>query len=144
MTFVNEYIPDADAQKYDLLRVCAEHNLPSRQGHMHSRHWTIDRQKDAFLIKVWGHQESLFSGYAFYWKGGWVFFEMHLTGIDENQPDGSCWVGYLIRKFALPEPQEPCRSDLLLDLESALCTYCGAGVFSTCTSCVATIDFAEE
>ena len=69
MAFVNEYvIPEEDYEKYDLRRICGEHNLP-RCEIMHSRDWTIDRDREAFLIETWYHHESDFSGYAFYWKG---------------------------------------------------------------------------
>lgn len=144
MTFVNEYISGPDREKYDLVRVCGERNLPSRKGHMHSRHWTVDREREIFLIKVWAHQESEFSGYAFYWNGSWTYFEMRLTGVDEKQPDVPCRVGYLIKKFELPASQQAAREELMRDLEESLCTYCGAGVFSTCTHCIATVEFVEE
>lgn len=144
MAFVNEYIPEADYVKYDLRRVCGEHNLGSRRGHMHSNHWTINRARDTFLIKVWSHHEAEFEGYAFYWKAEWLFFEMRLNGVDMKRPDGSCWVGYLIKGFSLPYGLVPKRSEIMSDLTQALSDYCGAGVFTVCTSCTATINFIEE
>lgn len=36
---------------------------------MYSDDWTMDRERDAFLIQVWPHLHSDFSGWAFYWKG---------------------------------------------------------------------------
>lgn len=144
MAFVNEYISEADYEKYDLRRVCGEHNLKSQRGIMHSRHWTIDRDLESFLIKVWSNHEAEFEGYAFYWKGEWMFFEMRLTGVDENRPDGTCWVGYLIKDFSLLDCLESKRSEIMPDLTQALSVYCGAGVFSTCARCTATIEFIEE
>lgn len=140
MAFVNEYIPEADYEKYDLRRVCEEHNEPNR-GHMFSRSWTIDRDRNAFLIKVWVHRDSEYSGYAFYWMGEWMFFEMRLTGVDENRPDGSCWVSYLIKNFAISQPFQEERDQIVANLTQALSVYCGAGVFSTCVRCTATVEF---
>lgn len=92
MAFVNEYIPEADFEKYDLRRVCGEHNF-AQKGHMYSRSWSIDRDHDAFLIPVWFHHESDFIGWAFYWKTTWLFFEVTGTGGGVNS-DGSCWHRY--------------------------------------------------
>jgi len=36
MAFVNENIPDSDYEKYDLRKICGEHNLQARRGHMFS------------------------------------------------------------------------------------------------------------
>ena len=101
MAFKNEYIPEADYEKYDLRRVCGEHNETNR-GRMYSRDWTIDRERDAFLIQIWFHREADFVGWAFYWKGEWLFFEMDGIGGGGGRPDGSCWFGYRIKKFCLP------------------------------------------
>lgn len=142
MAFVNEYIPEADYKKYELRKVCGEHNL-ARPGRMHSDHWTIDREKDEFLIKIWSHHESIFTGYAFYWKGSWIFFEMKITGVQEKKVEGSNWVGYLIKKFYITEDLEASREEIISDLTRLLCVYCGAGVFSTYQHCAATIEFME-
>jgi hypothetical protein len=143
MAFVNEYISEADYEKYDLRKVCGEHNEVHR-GHMLSQSWTIDQERSAFLIKVWSHRDSEFSGWAFHWKGGWIFFEATITGIDENLPDSSCWVGYRVREFSLPHHLEPNREEIVADLTRAFGDYCGAGVFATATKGSATIEFVEE
>lgn len=143
MAFVNEYIQEADYEKYDLRSICGEHNDVHR-GHMYSRSWTINRASDAFLIQVWSHHESEFSGYAFYWNGEWMYFKMRLNGVDDNRPDGSCWVGYIVKGFALPNHLESKRSEIMTDLNQALSAYCGVGVFSTCTRCTATVEFIAE
>ena len=144
MAFVNEYIPESDYEKYDLRRICGEHNLPSRRGRMHSRDWTIDRERDAFLIKVWAQHESEFSGWAFYWKGEWIFFEVMGTGGGGRQPDGSCWYGYRIKRFALPDHLESHRSQIIADLTQAFGDYCGGGVFSSYRRGTSSIEFIQE
>ncbi|MDR2113421.1 MAG: hypothetical protein LBQ62_10040 [Candidatus Accumulibacter sp.] len=68
MAFVNEYIPEADYEKYDLMEICGKHNK-AHPGSMITRSWTIDRERQMFLIRIWSHRESEFEGLAFYWKG---------------------------------------------------------------------------
>ncbi|MCK6435004.1 MAG: hypothetical protein L6Q68_18520 [Aquabacterium sp.] len=97
MVFVNEYIPETDYDKHDLRRVCSEHNLPNR-GQVHSRSWTIDRERDAYLIKIWAHQDSEFSGWAFCWRGEWVFFEMRPVDSKHDRVSNSCWFHFIVRK----------------------------------------------
>lgn len=143
MAFVNEYIPEADYEKYDLRRICGEHNEIHR-GHMYSRDWTIDRELNAFLIQVWSHHESDFSGWAFCWKGEWMFFEMTGMGGGWMRPDGSCWYGYRIKGFDLSVHLESQRDEIVTDLTRSLGDYCGGGVFSSCTHGTATIEFIGE
>lgn len=144
MAFVNEYIAEADYEKYDLRKVCGEHNRWSHDVRMHSNHWTIDRERDAFLIKIWSHRDSQFEGWAFYWKGEWVFFEMTGLGGGGIRPDGSCWYGYQVKGFELTVQLEMNRSEVVADLERALGDYCGGGVFSNCKQGSATIEFVGE
>ena len=66
MAFVNEYVPEADYEKYDMKNVCAEHNRQvGRDWHVYFHSWTIDHDKDAFLVRIWSHREANFEGYAF-------------------------------------------------------------------------------
>lgn len=143
MAFVNEYIQEADYEKYDLRRICGEHNEVYR-GHMHSRDWTIDRALDAFLIHVWSHHEERFEGWAFCWKGNWMFFEMTGMGGGGLRPDGTCWYGYRIKGLSVQSQLESSRAEILADLERALGDYCGGGVFSPYKQGNATIEFIEE
>ncbi|MFN3717189.1 MAG: hypothetical protein ACK4R8_10755, partial [Thiobacillus sp.] len=99
MAFVNEYIPKEDYDKYDLRRVCGEHNLKSLRGHMYSRDWTIDRDRDAFLIQVWSHRDAEFNGWAFYWKGEWMFFEMRPIESQIDREKNICWFRFQVKGF---------------------------------------------
>ncbi len=141
MAFINEYIPESDYGKHDLRRVCMAHNLRWRQDHMHSEQWTIDRERDIFLIKVWSHHESDFSGWAFCWKGHWIFFEMRIHDSSTDLPTKTCWVGYQIKDFSLPEVLLEFKEEVIADLNQALADYCGGGVFSPYTHGTATIEF---
>ena len=144
MAFVNEYvIPEEDYEKYDLRKICGEHNLPWR-GIMHSRDWTVDRDREAFLIKTWSHQESRFEGYAFYWKGAWMFFEMQITEGESNyktNPDNaSCWYRWLVKDFVIPSELEAKRDELMSDLQAAITQKPGSATVDY-THRSATIEF---
>ena len=142
MAFQNEYIPEADYDKYDLRRVCGAQNLGS--GRMLNQDWAIDRELDVFLIKVWAHPEAEFTGWAFYWKGEWLFFEMRGMGGSVTYPDGSCWFGYRIKKFFLPDHIRDQRDAIVADLTQAFGDYCGGGVYSNATRGTATLEFIGE
>jgi len=142
MPFVNEYISDADRKKYHLTRICGAHN-EAQPGRMYSRTWTIDRQDNIFLIQVWSHPHSLSDGWAFFWKGEWLFFEVVGAGEGGPQPDGSCWFGYKILNFSLPIRLSLQREYIVSDLTRAFGDYCGGGVFSTYSHGTATLYFEQ-
>lgn len=143
MTFVNEYIPEADYEKYDLRRICGEHNLKSLHGHMYSRDWTIDRERDAFLIQVWSHHESDFSGWAFYWKGEWMFFEMRPVESKQDRANNACWFRFLVKGFVVTHELDARREELLGDLRAAITASPGGTTFNYAQR-TATIEFIEE
>jgi hypothetical protein len=143
MAFVNEYIPEADYEKYDLRKICGEHNLKSLRGRMYSRDWTIDRERDAFLIQVWSHHEAKFEGYAFYWKGQWIFFEMATIDGEIKRDVGSCRILFHVKKFSVPQCAESRREELLADFQAAVTASLG-GVTCDYTHRSATIEFIGE
>ena len=70
MAFKNEYVPESAYEKYDMKKVCAEHNQPlGRDRHIWFEYWTVDHEKDAFLVKIHSHRDDNFEGFAFSWKG---------------------------------------------------------------------------
>ena len=143
MTFINEYISDSDRETYDLVKVCGERNLPSRRGRMHSRDWTIDRERDAFLIKVWAHQESEFSGYAFYWREVWVFFEMRPIDSRISPDHASCWYKFLVKNIDIPDASNVMGEELRRILREAI-TASPGGVTHHYVHRSATVEFVEE
>lgn len=144
MAFVNEYIPEADYEKYDLRRICGEHNLPSRRGKMHSRSWTIDREQNAFLIKVWSHHESRFEGYAFYWNGEWMFFDMQVAvGGESDIAASSCSYIFQVRNFKLAINQEKNIENKLDCLRAAITALPGGVGFDYAHRNV-TVEFLGE
>ncbi len=144
MAFKNEYVPEADYEKNDLRRVCGEHNLLSRRGHMFANAWTIDRERDAFLIQVWSHHEAEFDGWAFYWKGEWIFFEMRVHGFKEDPSTSTDRTGYIVKGFSVPSSLA--AVEVLNDFREALAVYRGAGVHAVYKgrNVTATIDFIGE
>lgn len=142
MAFVNEYISEEDLKKYDLVRICGEHNLPSRRGQMHSRDWTIDRARDSFLIKVWAHQESEYSGYGFYLRGNWIFFEMSPVESKIDYASRSCWFKFLVKGMYFGN-EGGLSDELISDLKSAI-TQSPGGVTFEYAHRSATIEFIKE
>lgn len=130
MAFVNEYIPEGDYPKYDLRRVCGEKNLPSRRDHMHSRTWTVDRERDIFLIKVWAHHESEFSGWAFYWKGEWLFFEMRPVEGRGDREKSECWFQFHVKGLVVPDALKAQQEELIDDMRAAITGLPGGVDFS--------------
>jgi hypothetical protein len=143
MAFVNEYIAEADYEKYDLRDICGKHNK-AHHGCMHSRSWTIDRERNVFLIKTWAHQEATETGWAFYWHGEWIFFEATIKDVQVNKIADSCWALHYIKKFVVPETLKAQQEQLIEDFRAAWSAYGAAGVLSKFTNRSATIEFIEE
>jgi hypothetical protein len=142
MTYLNEYIPEADYTKYDLRRICGERNLVHR-GHMYSRSWTVDRDRDSFLIKVWSHRDSDFSGWAFYWTGEWNFFEMRPVEGKSDPVSGSCMFRFHVRRLKVAPHLRERYEVLLEDLREAITAVPG-GVEVCYAKRDVTVEFADE
>lgn len=143
MAFVNEYIPEADYEKYDLRRIIGEQN-PFQPGYMFARTWTIDREKDEFIAKIWTHREAEFDGWAFYWKGEWMFFEMAVRDAWDKPEEDSCWSLYEIKGFTVPRHLVRQQSQIVDELRAGFSAYAGGGVFVQRTHRSASIDFSKE
>ncbi len=142
MAFVNEYIQESDYEKYDLRRICGEHNLAHR-GQMHSRSWVVDRERHSFLIKTWAHRESDSDGWAFYWQGEWLFFEMTPTE-GWGMPDGSaCRFLFQVKGLVIPNHLEHIRETLFSDLRAAITACPGSPTFNYVTREVS-VEFVGE
>lgn len=142
LAFVNEYIPKADYEKYNLRRICGEHNLTNR-GSMYSNDWTIDRDCDAFLIRTWVHRESNFIGYAFFWKGVWAFFEICPVEYKKDAATSTCWFRCRVNGMLVPAEVALCRDEFLTDLQSAI-TASSGGPSSNYSHRSATIEFITK
>lgn len=139
MAYLNERIGADDCEKYDLERVCGERNLPPHAGQLYRRDWMIDRERDTFLIQTSSHPNSAFAGWAFYWRGHWMFFELMVIDAHVNLAERSCWSHYWVRGFAAPPSLE--LAEIADDLRAALSAYAGCGVFSDGAKRWALVDF---
>ncbi|MGC4397539.1 hypothetical protein [Hydrogenophaga sp. T2] len=110
---------------------------------MHSRDWTVDRERDAFLLKVWAHQESEFSGYAFYWRKVWVFFEMRPVDSKISPDQTSCWFRFLAKGIEISDLGTVVRDDLMEVLREAIAASPG-GVTHQYVHRSATVEFIGE
>ncbi len=143
MAFKNEYVPEADYEKYDMKKVCAEHNQPlGRDRHIWFEYWTVDREKDAFLVCIHSHREDNFRGYAFYWKGEWMFFDMRPIDSKYDQTRNAYWFRALVKGFTVPDRLIAQRETVIADLKEALTTR--DTVDGIVTDRSSTIEFISE
>jgi hypothetical protein len=147
MTFVNEYIPEADYEKYGL-REIDERMLPSGlpAPRLSSDSWTIDRERDIYLRRCSRGrfpEDSHLSGWTFFWRGELLWFARTVldTGGERNGPR---WGHSRIFHLRIPEHLKPHRDEILKDIREAFEAYAGGGVFSTATDYTEQIDFELE
>lgn len=143
MAFVNEYIPEVDYEKYDIKRVCGEYTRALYGEDMYGDNWTVNREEEVFLIKMWTHREAEFSGYAFYWKGEWMFFEMRPADYKYDETRNSIWFRFLVKGFVVPDRLFDRREVLIADLRAAITASPGT-VTHNYAHRTATIEFITE
>lgn len=143
MAFVNEYIAEADFEKYDLRRICGERNL-ARRGHMHARDWTVDHERETFLISIWTHRESEFEGLAFYWRGGWMFFERTSRSTGSDDPLFAKGARHLLKGFAIPVGLNDQSEEIVLALKEAFSEKACGGVYDERSDRKAFVEFIAE
>jgi hypothetical protein len=127
MSFVNEYIPEADRKKYNI----TEENHFYRAG---SSDWTVDRERGMFLITRWrpGPENPRGeTGWAFYWRGH--LLDVLLRNLESRDDDSHThlWQHKKIAHIGqmTPELGEK-RSQIVEDLRDALTVNGGWGVGS--------------
>ena len=139
MAFVNEYIPEADVNKYDF--VSLNKRPKEASGSLPSNSWTIDRAADVWLRHFYTEMDhtALRGGYTgisvwdFYWKGHLMLVKLLSieTGGGLRQ---HCWSKKKLLSIDIPKEVDGLRSQILRDLELALTAYRDGGVFSKATS----------
>jgi hypothetical protein len=141
MAFVNEYIPEADLEKYGIEEIDGKFLATGTK----SRTWTVDRDRNIYLRCVAQGRDELsrISTWTFYWKGELLWFKREGIGV-EKKSDGLRHAHSRITDFTLPERLEPHRQEIYQDLRDAFHTYGGGGVFSTSTDYVHDLEFAEQ
>ena len=143
MAFKNEYVPESAYEKYDMKKICAAHNQPlGRDRHIWFEYWTVDYEKDAFLVRIHSHRDDNFHGYAFYWKGEWMFFDARVIDAKGDSLRHSAWVWYQVKGFTVPDRLKAQRDAVIADLKEALINR--DTVDSTVTDSSGKIDFFGE
>ena len=137
MTFINEYIPEADKKKYNITPG-SDFYLTSTEG------WTVDRERDMFLLPRTGlgpESEPGLRYWAFYWRG-------HLLNVRLKSIDSGCdatgthgWGRTkLLSMGDMPPELQAQRAKIVADLKDALTAHKGLGVYSTYTSYEVTLE----
>jgi hypothetical protein len=152
MTFINEFTPPEDVEKYGLKQIDKRFEF---LGATSARDWAIDRERDIYLRHVAGagaggrdievrNQQT----FTFYWKGHEL--TLRLDALDgrweAGEPGWSHWRLVMLNgSNGLPEPLKPHRREILADLKEALVAYQGAGAYSgNYTSYSVTLDIDSE
>lgn len=128
MPFVNEYMSEADIERYGILEINRQFIRMD-----YKPHWTRDSQRDMYLRHVARGREE-FAGrvdFTFFWqKSLYVLRLQHSAG---GVRGGDGWVSYELVTLS-PEPADTSdREQLLIDLKEALIAYGAGGVFADMT-----------
>jgi hypothetical protein len=83
MAFVNEYVPEADIEKYDLKGIWDEFH-PLRKGQYfkgNRPNWTMDRESEVFLmsIGIGRGEHGNRTKFLFWWRGANVVADLDLV-----------------------------------------------------------------
>ena len=149
MAFVNEYIPAADMEKYQIKEI--DQRVPIH-GRTHSDSWTIDRDRNMYIrnVKNGTYEFSYQSAWTFFWHDEllWVELEILDTSHGQNVPGWGKKRITMLRLMDgdsshLPDRLEPQKAQILKDLEEALLAYKSGGVYSTATSYELFLEIAE-
>lgn len=137
MAFVNEYIPEADIEKYGIKEI----NKKFVVGGTNARDWTVDRVRDMYLRNVANGREEFRhqSTWTFYWHGELMRVDLDIVEAGGKRGE-ACWSHKKIRGIQIPQHLEDRRSEILSDLKEALTAYKDGGVFATATTYTLTLD----
>ncbi len=132
--FVNEYIPEADIEKYGIREI-------NKSFLCNDFHWTVDRERDMYLRKVERGREEFRhqSTWTFYWHGELLRVEIDAVEAGGDR-GGYCWSHKKIRGLQIPHNLEGRRNEILNNLKEALLAYKDGGVFATATAYTLTLD----
>lgn len=124
MTFVNEYIPEADKKKYQITDQSNFYRAGASQ-------WTVDREREMFLVYraaygPEGPQDQKF--WAFYWRGHLLDVQVQNMEVRQDS-DGNVHSRKRIIQINGMSPElEQSKPQILEDLRGALSVYGVAGL----------------
>lgn len=133
MTFVNEYISEADLKKYNF----AELYKRPRKGMDTATDWTINREANIWLRKFYTESDHTapdggftgVSGWDFYWKGTLLTLEILDVGGGGGYGKHR-WTRKRLLNLSIPPDLENQRVQIIKDLKEAFTVYRGVGVSS--------------
>lgn len=140
MAFVNEYIPEADFEKYGLKEIDAKFLATG----VKSRDWTIDRKRNIYMRQVTTYREDMenVTKWNFFWNGELLWFEKKVLEASGGRR-APVWAHIKIRNFNIPSQLEMYREKIYQDLREALLVYRDGGVFDTSTEFTLQLDIEE-
>jgi hypothetical protein len=129
MTFVNEFIPQEDVEKFHLDEI--DKSLVTG---IDADDWTIDRERNIYLRKVaagGGSDPDLSnrSKWTLYWKG-----DLLALGMEYLEGGGECgqpgWSHWKLTWMDFPEHLKSYKQVILGDLNEAFLAYKDGGIYS--------------
>lgn len=135
MTFVNEYISDADRKKHGIDAIDAD---LKRCGQVRNDNWTIDHEREIYLRNInRGREESRnLSKWHLYWHGELMTVWLVLLEAGGVRGGHGC-SHYKLDKSGgdlVPPHLQGQREEVMADLRAALSTYGDGGVYSATTT----------
>jgi len=135
MAFVNEYISEADIEKYGIKQIDEKFN----KGH-YKPHWTVDQDRNIYLRYMHNEREehSNRHTYYFYWKGSPL-----LVTIDIEAEDvcGERYWHYKLWRMEISGAIKPHEAEISANLKEAFKSFNVRGVFSGDTKFNVDFDF---
>lgn len=126
MSFVNEFVSNADVKKYDLDEVNYKFwKADSRFD------WTINRERDIYLrwMKSGRGESGLQQEFSLYWDGTLLAVRMSSSCV--LRQDGTKALIWKLHHLVLPGAMKARRDEIIEDLKEALTVYKTDGVRST-------------
>jgi hypothetical protein len=151
MTFINEFTPPEDVEKYGLKQIDKRFEF---LGTVSARDWTIDRERDIYLRQVARAGGSEIETrnqltFTFFWKSHELSMRLDLLDScgEREAPGWSHWRLVLVwfnGGNGLPESLKPHRHEIIADLKEALIAYKDGGAYSSTTDYAVTLDIDSE
>lgn len=132
MSFVNEFVPEEDINKYRLREIWDKYHPFSKEGLNKSfRHsWTIDREKDVFIIPASTGREEFSNQtiWILWWKGVELSVTLRQSG-SEKISEGTGLVVWELESIWKPQGCAINDREIIPVLKEALSAYGFYGIY---------------
>lgn len=132
MAFVNEYVPEEDIKKYNLMEIWDSFRVPSHRGELLPGFrftWTIDRERNIFFMPVkWGTEEDPTRRTCVLWCDGSQVIITIDHCIDKPHEVGKKSVWELV-SICKPTNFTVSDGEIIKILKEALTTYGADGIW---------------